>query len=42
MALVCGCLSPSTAEARPWDAACAISEDIEYVALCVDYWMPLV
>jgi hypothetical protein len=42
MALVRGCLSPCTAKAQSWDAACAVSEDIEYAALYLDYRLSLV
>jgi hypothetical protein len=42
MALVRGCLSPDTAKAWSGDAACAVSEDIEYAALHLDYWLSLV
>jgi len=42
MALVRGCLSPCTTQAPSWDAACAVSESIEYLALRVDHRLSLV
>ena len=33
---------PGTAQAQSWDAACAISADIEYVVVCLDYGVPMV
>src|SRR5215475_6743074 len=42
MALVCRCLAPSTAQARSWHAACAVSQHIEHVVVCLDYRMPVV
>jgi len=42
MALVRGCLSPSTAETQAGDAACAISADSEHFVVHLDDGLPLV
>jgi hypothetical protein len=42
VAFVRGCLSPGTAEARSWHAACAVSERLAYFAVCLDYRLPVV
>jgi len=42
MALVRRHFPPGTVEARPWDAPCAFSEDLEYLALRVDHRLSLV
>jgi len=42
VALVRGHFSPSTAQTQSWDAACAVSENIEYLALYLNYRVSLV
>jgi len=42
VAFVRGHFSPSTAKTRSWDAAYAVSETIEYLALYLDYRVSLV
>src|SRR5215813_8904693 len=37
-----GGLSPGTAQAQSWDAACTVSESLEYVAIRLHYWLPVV